>query len=182
VPYPVPYPIGRKPVRPCKEIPCPPPLPCHKSPCPAPPAGPCYEKSCSLIAIPPKPVAPVRGCDDDQCPPTPRGLQVPVRQCDANGVVLHFDGGGLLRDQLNRIGYIADNFQFQFDLPVQAGGYGEQDFGEYKDPNTGDVYLTWRGNADFYKCQSGNFDNLYSQSIAGQCRMTRIMLFHCETS
>jgi hypothetical protein len=182
VPYPVPYPVERKPVRPCKEIPCPRPPPCHNSPCPLPPAGPCYEKSCSLIAIPPKPVAPVRRCDDDQCPPTPPGLQVSDRQCDANGVVLHFDGGGLLRDQLNRIGYIADNFQFQFDLPVQAGGYGEKDFGEHKDPNTGDVYLTWRGNADFYKCQSGNFDNLYSQSIAGQCRVTRIMLFHCVAS
>jgi hypothetical protein len=182
VPYPVPVPVERKPVRPCKEIPCPLPPPCQKAPCSPPPTGPCYEKSCSLIAIPPKAAVLSRRCDDDQCPPTPPGLPTQSRQCDASGVILRFDSSGLLRDELNRIGYIADNYQFQFDLPVQAGGYGEKDFGEYKDPNSGDVYLTWRGKADFYKCQSGNFDNLYSQSIAGQCRMTRIMLFRCVAS
>lgn len=106
-------------------------------------------------------------------------LQRQFRQCDAQGVVLHFDGTGLLRDQLNRIGYIADNFQFQFDLPVQAGGYGERDFSEYKDPQTKDVFLTWRGSPDFYKCRSGSFENLYSQSIAPHCEVTRIMIFDC---
>ena len=118
----------------------------------------------------------LKRCNDDQCAPPPTVFTL---QCDTNGVILHFDSDGLLRDQLNRIGYIADNFQFQFDLPVQSGGYGEKDFGKYKDPKTGDVFLTWRGSSDFYKCQSGNFDNLYSQSIGGQCMPTRIMIFHC---
>ena len=106
-------------------------------------------------------------------------LQRQFRQCDAQGVILKFDGTGLLRDQLNRIGYIADNFQFQFDLPVQAGGYGERDFSKYKDPGTGDVFLTWLGSPDFYKCRSGNFENLYSQSIAPHCEVTKIMIFDC---
>ena len=100
--------------------------------------------------------------------------------CAPDGVVLRFDRNGLLRDQLNRIGYVADNFQFQFDLPIQAGGFGEKEFGEYTNPNTGDVFLTWRGNADFYKCLSGSFSNLYTQSIAPYCEVTKIMLYHCE--
>jgi hypothetical protein len=106
-------------------------------------------------------------------------LHTQTRQCDANGVILHFGSDGLLRDQLNRIGYIADNYQFQFDLPVQSGGYGEKDFGEYKDSTSGDVYLTWRGSPEFFKCRSGSFDNLYSQSIGAQCKVTRIMVFPC---
>lgn len=175
LPYPVPVPV------PCKEIPCPAPTPCKKGPCPPPPVGPCYvDESCHH---PPKPVKSKRwnnkGCDDHQCLPTPPVFQTHIRECDVNGVTLHFDSNGLLRDQLNRIGYIADNFQFQFDLPVQSGGYGENEFGEYKDPKTGDVFLTWRGSADFYKCRSGIFHNLYSQSIGGQCEVTKIMVFHC---
>ena len=151
------------------------------SPCPPPPVGPCYEDE---DCYPPPQEKPVKQsankrCDDDQCPPPPPVFRTQVRQCDVNGVILHFDGNGLLRDQLSRIGYIADNFQFQFDLPVQSGGYGEKEFGEYKDPKTGDVFLTWRGSPDFYKCRSGNFHNLYSQSIGAQCEVTRIMVFHC---
>jgi hypothetical protein len=75
---------------------------------------------------------------------------------------------------------MADNFQFQFDLPVQSGGYGEKDFGQHKDPNTGDIVLTWRGSPDFFRCRSGIFDNLYSQSVGGQCKVTRIMIFPCK--
>ena len=181
VPYPVPVPMEKKVPVPCKEVPCPPPPSCNQKPCPAPPVGPCYEdKDCYP---PPQPKRAKqwsnKRCDDDQCPPPPPIFKTQVRQCDVHGVILHFDENGLLRDQLNRIGYIADNFQFQFDLPVQSGGYGEKEFGEYKDPNTKDKLLTWRGSPDFYKCQSGNFDNLYSQSIGDQCRVTRIMIFHC---
>jgi len=121
---------------------------------------------------------PSEGCAGDQCPRS-SVFVVQLRQCDANGVILGFDSSGLLRDQLNRIGYIADNFQFQFDLPVQAGGYGAKDFSAYKDPQTKDIYLTWRGSPDFYKCRSGSFENLYSQSIAPHCQVTRIMIFPC---
>jgi hypothetical protein len=156
-------------VYPCNDIWCPP------SPPPRPHPEPLRPQR------PPRPKPPFLPCDDDQCSRIPRVLMATTRQCDANGVVLRFAGDGLLRDQLNRIGYIADNYQFQFDLPVQAGGFGEREFGEYTDPNTGDVFLTWRGSTNFFKCRSGSFDNLYSVSVGGQCRVTRIMIFHCVT-
>ena len=181
VPYPVPVPVEKHVPVPCKEVPCSPLPPCNQRPCPLPPVGPCYEDNDCYPPPQPKPVKQwwIKRCDDDQCPPPPPVFKTKVRQCDVHGVILHFDENGLLRDQLNRIGYIADNFQFQFDLPVQSGGYGEKEFGEYKDPKTHDVFLTWRGSPEFYKCRSGNFDNLYSQSIGGQCKVTRIMMFHC---
>ena len=62
---------------------------------------------------------------------------------------------------------------------MQVGGFGERDFSEYADPRTGDIFLTWRGRSDFYKCRSGNFENLYSQSIAPHCEVTKIMIFRC---
>src|SRR5262249_12691181 len=91
--------------------------------------------------------------------------QAQTASCDSMGVILRFDEHGLLRDELSRVGYIADNYQFQFDLPIQAGGYGALEFGEMKAKN-GDVYLTWRGNPTFYKCASGSFFNLYAYPIA----------------
>ena len=184
VPYPVPVPVEKKVPVPCKEIQCPPRPPCRQKPCPAPQVGLCYEDKTCYPSPQPKPgkQRANKRWDDDQCPPPPSVFKTEVRECDVHGVILHFDRNGLLRDQLNRIGYIADNFQFQFDLPVQSGGYGEKEFGKYKDPKTGDIFLTWRGSPDFYKCRSGNFDNLYSQSIGAQCKVTRIMIFRCVVS
>jgi hypothetical protein len=174
VPYPVPVPVEHKVPVPCREVPCPPPV-CNERPCPPPPNGPCYE--------PPNCVPPsykkFKRHDDDQSPTTPI---LAVRQCDERGVILHFDRNGILRDQLNRIGYIADNFQFQFDLPVQAGGYGEGDFSERIDSRDGAVYLTWRNNDVFYRCRSGNFYNLYSQAIGDHCEPTRIRMYHCTVN
>src|SRR5437762_8447505 len=97
---------------PCKEIPCRPHPLCKQQPCSPPPAGPCYEDTDCYRPPKPKPVKPwsKKRCDDDQCPPPPPVFLAQLRQCDVHGVILHFDGTGLLRDQLNRIGYIADNF------------------------------------------------------------------------
>lgn len=186
VPYAVPVPVEKKVPVPCKEISCPPP-PCNRKPCPPPPPGPCYEDpACKRPSHEPhhhgKPIHVVKRHEDDQSPTTPPVLLVKNRECDAHGVILRFDNNGLLRDQLNRIGYIADNHQFQFDLPVQAGGLGEKDFGEYRDPKTGDVFLTWQDSLDFYKCRSGDFDNLYTQPIAPYCELTRVMMFPCVSS
>lgn len=161
VPFPVPVPVDHTV-----------PVPCTEASCPAPSQGPGYEPP-DYVPQPPKLF---RRHDDDQSPTTP---VLAIRQCDEHGVILHFDADGLLRDQLNRIGYIADNYQFQFDLPVQSGGYGEHDFGEYTDSGTGDVYLTWRDSDIFYRCRSGNFYNLYSQAIAAHCEPAKIRIHHC---
>ena len=183
IPYPIPKPYPYTVPVPCREVPCSAPPACDEYPCPPPPEGPCYEdwpcypEPRNGYRAPAK-----RSNPDDGQNPVPLNVfqAFNVRHCDAEGVILHFDSNGLLRDQLNRIGYIADNFQFQFDLPVQSGGYGEKDFGKYKDPKTGDILLTWRGSQDFYRCRSGIFDNLYSQSIGGQCNVTQIMIFPCQ--
>ncbi|KAF1350221.1 hypothetical protein BDV97DRAFT_185067 [Delphinella strobiligena] len=50
---------------------------------------------------------------------------------------------GVLLDAQSRVGYIASNYQFQFDNPVQAG------------------YI--------YDCLSGTFYNLYDESTGAQC-------------
>lgn len=72
---------------------------------------------------------------------------------------------GVLRDELNRFGYIASNEQFQFDNPVQpnakTNGSGWSAF------NNGTLALN--GNAIFDSCLSGGFYNLYGASIGGQC-------------
>ena len=185
IPYPIPKPYPYTVPVPCKEIPCPVPTPCETYPCQPPPEGPCYEDLSCYPESPNgyRPPEKRSNPDDGETHVASNVFQaLNDRHCDAHGVILHFDNNGLLRDQLNRIGYIADNFQFQFDLPVQSGGYGEKDFGKYKDPRTGDIVLTWRGSQDFYRCRSGVFDNLYSQSIGGQCEVTQIMIFPCLES
>src|SRR6266496_840452 len=66
---------------------------------------------------------------------------------------------GSLKDQDGRFGYIAGgNNQFQFDNPVQAGGYGENDFSVCENGT-----IAFRGSTDWWKCDSGaGFYNLYN--------------------
>lgn len=71
---------------------------------------------------------------------------------------------GKLTDQAGRTGYIASNYQFQFDGPVQAGALDTDGFGLCSDGT-----LSLKGSNLWYQCKSGSFYNLYSKSIGGQC-------------
>ncbi|KAH3686969.1 hypothetical protein WICPIJ_002050, partial [Wickerhamomyces pijperi] len=73
--------------------------------------------------------------------------------------------GGELTDAKGRIGSIVANRQFQFDGPppqagaIYAGGWSV----------TEDGYLALGNQTTFFQCLSGNFYNLYDESIGSQC-------------
>jgi len=71
---------------------------------------------------------------------------------------------GILKDAKGRTGYIADNYQFQFDGPPQAGALFTSGFSL-----CGNKTLALGGTAIFYQCLSGGFYNLYDRSWAPQC-------------
>jgi len=71
---------------------------------------------------------------------------------------------GTLTDQADRTGYIASNFQFQFDSPPQAGAIYTVGFSLCSN-NT----LALGGSAIFYQCWSGGFFNLYDRQWAEHC-------------
>ncbi|EMD88816.1 hypothetical protein COCC4DRAFT_100841, partial [Bipolaris maydis ATCC 48331] len=77
---------------------------------------------------------------------------------------------GVLKDQAGREGYIASNYQFQFDGPVQDGALEVDGFGLCSNNS-----LSLKGSTLFYQCLSGEFYNLYSQSIGEQCLPINIM-------
>jgi len=69
-----------------------------------------------------------------------------------------------LKDAAGRTGYIASNYQFQFDNPPQAGAIYTSGFSLCSN-NT----LALGGSAIWYQCLSGDFYNLYDRSWAAQC-------------
>ncbi|KAF2177191.1 hypothetical protein K469DRAFT_604189 [Zopfia rhizophila CBS 207.26] len=72
--------------------------------------------------------------------------------------------GGKLKDQAGRTGYIASNYQFQFDEPPQTGAIYTSGWSL-----CGNNSLALGGSAIFYQCWSGSFYNLYDRHWAGQC-------------
>jgi hypothetical protein len=96
---------------------------------------------------------------------TKRGLE--SRQL-SGALTLNLNNG-VLRDQAGRQGYIASNYQFQFDNPLQAGARESTGFSVC---SNGSLALSSSGRAApaiWYSCQSGTFYNLYSQSTGAQC-------------
>ena len=71
---------------------------------------------------------------------------------------------GILKDGQGRTGYIASNFQFQFDAPPQAGAIYTSGFSICSNGT-----LALGGSNIFYQCLSGNFYNLYDRHWAPQC-------------
>ncbi|QLQ79005.1 hypothetical protein HG537_0B03520 [Torulaspora globosa] len=90
---------------------------------------------------------------------------VKLKSCKNDGTLQMTLKGGILTDGKGRIGSIVANRQFQFDGPP---------------PQAGAIYaagwsITPAGNLaigdedTFYQCLSGNFYNLYDQSLGEQC-------------
>ncbi len=71
---------------------------------------------------------------------------------------------GILKDAKGRTGYIASNFQFQFDGPPQAGAIYTAGFSFCANQS-----LALGGSNVFYQCLSGSFYNLYDRKWAAQC-------------
>jgi hypothetical protein len=90
-------------------------------------------------------------------------------QRQLSGVLTMTLKDGKLTDQAGRDGYIASNYQFQFDGPVQAGALETEGFGLCSNGS-----LSLKGSTLWYSCKSGSFYNLYSKSIGDQCIPTHI--------
>ncbi|GMG60173.1 unnamed protein product [Ambrosiozyma monospora] len=74
--------------------------------------------------------------------------------------------GGILLDGSGRVGSIVANRQFQFDGPppqagaIYAAGWSVTDDGKLAIGNT----------TTFYQCLSGNFYNLYDETLGEHCQ------------
>ena len=77
-----------------------------------------------------------------------------------------------LTDQQGRTGYIASNYQLQFDSPAQAGALFTSGFSVCDDGA-----LILGGSKVFYQCLSGNFYNLYDRKWAAQCNPVTIRTY-----
>lgn len=84
--------------------------------------------------------------------------------CKANDTLALTLNNGILKDAEGRTGYIASNYQLQFDNPPQAGAIYTAGF-----TVCGNGSLALGGSNVFYQCLSGSFYNLYDRNWAAQC-------------
>ena len=70
----------------------------------------------------------------------------------------------VLKDQAGRTGYIAANYQFQFDSPPQTGAIYTSGFSVCSN-----MSMALGGSTVFYQCASGEFFNLYDRNWAPTC-------------
>ena len=125
------------------------------------------------------------GDGQPQAPPTvtqisdgqPQANKTKRQTSCASGFLILTLENGTLKDQDGRFGYIAGkNNQFQFDNPVQAGGYGENDFSVCANGT-----IAFRGSTDWWKCDSGaGFYNLYNAEISPDaCQPCKFLVLAC---
>lgn len=96
------------------------------------------------------------------------------RTCGAEGSLTISLKDGILLDAKARTGYIAANYQFQFDGPAQTGAIYTGGFSACSNGS-----LALGGSAVWYECLSGSFYNLYDQSWAPQCQPILIEILPC---
>ncbi|KAK7705623.1 hypothetical protein SLS64_007990 [Diaporthe eres] len=94
--------------------------------------------------------------------------------CATDGILVATLENGVLKDSQSRTGYIAANYQFQFDQPAQTGAIFTAGFSA-----CGNGSLALGGSAVFYECASGDFFNLYDRSWAPQCSPVEILIMEC---
>ena len=103
--------------------------------------------------------------------PVARSASPQMVACKGEGVLNLSLEGGVLKDSQGRTGYIASNYQFQFDGPVQSGAIYTSGWSI-----CGNGSLALGGSTTFYQCLSGNFYNLYDRNWAAQCNAVTIEL------
>ncbi|AEO63895.1 uncharacterized protein THITE_2109515 [Thermothielavioides terrestris NRRL 8126] len=94
--------------------------------------------------------------------------------CGGDGTLVLQLADTVLTDNHNRTGYIASNFQFQFDNPPQAGALYTAGFSYCTNGS-----LALGSTTVFYRCLSGNFYNLYDRWWAAQCDPVEIIVMPC---
>jgi hypothetical protein len=97
--------------------------------------------------------------------------------CGGESVLVASLSDGVLLDALSRTGYIASNFQFQFDGPPQAGALLTAGFSVCSNGS-----LALGGSTVFYQCLSGDFYNLYDRHWAAQCSPVHISVIACGSA
>ncbi len=100
----------------------------------------------------------------DPAAAAPSGSGTRLVACKTEGTLDLTLKDGVLKDAQGRTGYIASNFQFQFDAPPQAGAIYTSGFSVCSNGS-----LALGGSNIFYQCLSGNFYNLYDRYWAAQC-------------
>ncbi|KAJ4288706.1 hypothetical protein N0V88_007240 [Collariella sp. IMI 366227] len=107
--------------------------------------------------------------------PAARALAVEKRDaCLGTGTLVLSLADSVLTDSLGRTGYIADNFQFQFDNPPQAGALFTAGFSHCANRT-----LAIGSSTVFYQCRSGSFYNLYDRWWAEQCEPVEVIAVPC---
>ncbi|KAI4277577.1 MAG: hypothetical protein LQ337_001650 [Flavoplaca oasis] len=96
--------------------------------------------------------------------------------CKSEGTLAINLDNGILKDAQGRTGYIASNFQFQFDGPPQAGAIYTSGFSACENGT-----LALGGSNVFYQCLSGDFYNLYDRDWAPQCSAITINLLQLQS-
>ncbi|KAI0428452.1 hypothetical protein F5Y09DRAFT_287437 [Xylaria sp. FL1042] len=95
-------------------------------------------------------------------------------ECGAEGTLVLSMKDGSTFDAQGRTGYIASNYQFQFDGPPQAGALFTSGFSVCKDN-----ILALGSKKTFYQCLSGDFYNLYDRTWAAQCEPVSLIAIPC---
>ncbi|KAK5782245.1 hypothetical protein RI543_000175 [Arxiozyma heterogenica] len=99
------------------------------------------------------------------------------KTCKTDSILTLKLDNGVLTDHIGRIGSIVSNRQFQFDgPPPQAGAIYAAGWSI-----TNDGYLALGDSDIFYQCLSGNFYNLYDESIGGQCSQIHLQITNLIT-
>ncbi|KAK5996577.1 Cell wall mannoprotein CIS3 [Cladobotryum mycophilum] len=101
--------------------------------------------------------------------------EIERRGCDNPNALLLTLSGGVLKDAKDRTGYIASNYQFQFDGPPQAGAIYTAGFSV-----CGNNSLALGSKTVWYQCLSGSFYNLYDHNWAAQCEPVEIIAMSCN--
>ncbi|QDS74598.1 hypothetical protein FKW77_008420 [Venturia effusa] len=109
--------------------------------------------------------------------PPPEKPSAQFVACITNGTLTVTLDGGVLKDDKGRTGYIASNYQFQFDAPPQSGSIYTAGFSVCSNGS-----LALGGSTVWYQCRSGDFYNLYDRWWAPQCNpvtINAVMLKQC---
>ncbi|KAL6248230.1 hypothetical protein RBB50_004485 [Rhinocladiella similis] len=111
--------------------------------------------------------------------PPARTIHSSLVSCQTNSTLQLLLHEGVLKDGKNRTGYIASNYQFQFDGPPQSGalytaGWSVCSLNSDSDGTgtgaaIGQSTLALGGKTTFWQCLSGDFYNLYTEDWAAQC-------------
>ncbi|KAI2778347.1 hypothetical protein F4815DRAFT_447491 [Daldinia loculata] len=95
-------------------------------------------------------------------------------ECGSDGVLVLTLKDGSTFDAKDRTGYIASNYQFQFDAPAQAGALYTSGFSLCENN-----IVALGDSKTFYRCLSGDFYNLYDRDWAPQCSPVSIIAVPC---